>query len=206
MRFVKRVSLFFLYSAFMLAVGFCLSFFMQEYFYPGSEQPEIGLPEVGPEAELPVREVVSAGDAIMSADTEYIVLSLDVLSGEESETEEMPPDKFIGLTREKLEAEIGEYDKSPSLSDLEKGFTHMELLSFSPSRVVVRKSYKKEDGFFLLNENHYVVVYDKNLTHVYMNTGISTKMLPEEVQDEILRMKYIENESELYHFLESYSS
>lgn len=206
MRFVKRVSLFFLYSVFMLGIGFCVSLFLQDYFYPGKEQLKDNTTENRTGTEVPVKEVVSAGEIILSADTKYIVRSLDVESGKESEAEEVPPDKFIGLTREKLEEEIREYDKSPSLSDLEKGFTHMELLSFSPSRVVVRKSYKKEEGFFLLNENHYVVVYDKNLTRIYMNTGILAKSLPEKVQGEILHMKYIENESELYHFLESYSS
>ena len=39
-----------------------------------------------------------------------------------------------------------------------------------------------------------------------MDTGIETKDLPKELQDEIMQMKYIEDEMELYHFLESYSS
>ena len=39
-----------------------------------------------------------------------------------------------------------------------------------------------------------------------MNTGIRTEDLPQVLQDEIMRMKYIETENELYNFLESYSS
>ena len=102
--------------------------------------------------------------------------------------------------------ELKEYVESPSLADQQKGFSHIELLSFSPARVVVRKSYEKEVGYFLLNENHYVVVYDRTLTHMYMNTGIRMEALPQSLQDEIMLMKYIETENELYNFLESYSS
>ncbi len=75
--------------------------------------------------------------------------------------------------------------------------------------MVVRKSYEpldKDRGFFLLNENHYVVVYDYSLSHIYMTTDILVENLPVKLQEEILRMKFIENEGDLYNFLESYSS
>ena len=51
-----------------------------------------------------------------------------------------------------------------------------------------------------------MVVYDKTLDHVYMNTGIRMEELPVSLQEEIHYMKYVETEEELYHFLESYSS
>ncbi len=41
---------------------------------------------------------------------------------------------------------------------------------------------------------------------MYMNTGIRMEALPQSLQDEIMLMKYIETENELYNFLESYSS
>lgn len=85
----------------------------------------------------------------------------------------------------------------------------MELISFSSEKVVVRKSFEpeqEEKGFFLLNENHYVVVYDHQLSQVYMSTDILVEELPEKLQNEILNMKFIEDEGELYNFLESYSS
>ncbi len=74
---------------------------------------------------------------------------------------------------------------------------------------MVRKSdqpQEEEKGFFLLNENHYVVVYDHTLSYVYMNTDIVVEELPEALQEEILNIKYVEDEGELYTFLESYSS
>ena len=235
MKFVKRISLFFIYPAAMFGFGFVSNMAIQEFFYPGQfEKREILRREVQPQryqksggaynvyalgsvqpqpqpqpSGTPdsVQEAGYLEEPIITADTRYVVVSYDALSGETVEEEEITPDKYIGLTRQKLEAELKEYGESPSLTDQEKGFTYIELLSFSPARVVVRKSYERMDeGFFLINENHYVVVYDKTLTHIYMNTGIRMESLPQTLQDEIMVMKYIETENELFDFLESYSS
>ena len=112
-----------------------------------------------------------------------------------------------GLTREELQQELELYEKSPSLTDQEEGLSGVELLSFSGDRVVVRKNYEKaEEGYYLVCEDHKVVVYDRSLTHMYLNTGILLENLPWELQNEIIHMKLIRTESELYHFLESYSS
>lgn len=212
MKFVKRISLFFIYPAAMFGLGFASNMAIQEFFYPGiqkeqeSTQKDEKLQEVQ-KADEPVLETGYLEEPVISADTNYVVLNYDAVTGETVETEEITPDKYIGLTRQKLEEELKEYGQSPSLTDLEKGFEYIELLSFSPARVVIRKSYEKEEeGFFLINEDHYVVVYDKSLAHIYMNTGIRTEDLPQVLQDEIMRMKYIETENELYNFLESYSS
>lgn len=215
MKFVKRISLFFIYPAAMFGFGFVSNMAIQEFFYPGQfEKREILRREVQPQPQPQpsgtpdsVQEAGYLEEPIITADTRYVVVSYDALSGETVEEEEITPDKYIGLTRQKLEAELKEYGESPSLTDQEKGFTYIELLSFSPARVVVRKSYERMDeGFFLINENHYVVVYDKTLTHIYMNTGIRMESLPQTLQDEIMVMKYIETENELFYFLESYSS
>lgn len=207
MKFVKRISLFFIYPVTMFGIGFVSNMGIQKVFYPGKElQQQIRKEE--PEAPAQVQEVSVSEEAIMTADTEYVVICYDAASGESKEELLTAPDKYIGLTRQKLEEEIKEYRKSPSLTDLEQGFSYMELVSFSPARVVVKKSFEKEEeeGFFLLNENHCVVVYDQGLNYIYMNTDILTDELPWQLQEEILRMKFIENETELYNFLESYSS
>ena len=209
MKFVKRISLFFILPAFLFVSGFLTNMAIEEFFYPGDMKNEAGQAEqVKTEKEEAEEELaVSVSDAqIMTADTEYIVVNYDMISGESTKQEETAPDKYIGLSREKLEEEIREYGESPSLTDLEKGFSHIELLSFSADQVVVQKSYEKADGFYLVNEDNYVVVYDKDLKYLYMNTGILTEELPQALQQEIIQMKYIESEEELYHFLESYSS
>lgn len=208
MKFVKRISLFFIYPLSMFALGFASNMAIMEFFYPGErvEKPQVKEEKIREEETV----AVSVGDEpVMTANTQYIVQSYNTITGETIEEEAISPDKFIGLSREKLVQEIDEYNKNPSLSDLELGFLHMELLSFSSGKVVVRKSFEpeqEEKGFFLLNENHYVVVYDHQLSQVYMSTDILVEDLPENLQNEILNMKYIEDEGELYNFLESYSS
>lgn len=207
MKFVKSISLFFIYPMSMFCLGFAANMAASEFFYPGKKQEKNIIKEEQEISEESVIETGFNGSNVVTADTSYVVLSYDMVSGSLQESKEKAPDKYIGLNRERLEQELKEYGKSPSLTDLEKGFQNIELMSFSTEKVVVRKNYKKEEeGFFLVNENNTIVVYDKSLSHVYMDTGIKTDELPWNVQNEILCMKYIETESELYHFLESYSS
>lgn len=210
MKFVKRISLFFIYPLSMFALGFASNMAIMEFFYPGDSKVKVEPQAEEREEKQEERVPVSVSEEpIVTANTRYIIQEYNTVTGETAQEEAAAPDKFIGLSREKLVQEISEYNKNPSLSDLEKGFHYMELVSFSAGRVVVQKSYEPEEeekGFFLLNENHYVVVYDHSLSQIYMNTDILVEALPESLQKEILNMKYIEEEGELYNFLESYSS
>ncbi len=208
MKFVRRISIFFIYPLTMFAMGFASNMAIMEFFYPGDSKVKLQMEEEKKNQEETVLVSVS-DEPIMTANTQYIVQSYNTITGETLEEEAVSPDKFMGLSREKLVQEIDEYNRNPSLSDLELGFLHMELISFSSGKVVVRKSFEpeqEEKGFFLLNENHYVVVYDHQLSQVYMSTDILVEELPENLQNEILNMKFIEDEGELYNFLESYSS
>lgn len=222
MKFVKRISLFFIYPMTMYGLGFASHMGIQEFFYPGDpaqqKEPQPSAEQLQEEEAWPLREeqlweeealqeTLSNREPVLTANTSYIVISYDTVSGASTSREENAPDAYIGYTREQLQNALAEYGKSPSLTDQEKGFEGAELMSFSPQRVVVRKSYgRQEEGFFLVNEDHQVVVYDKTLDHVYMNTGIRMEELPVSLQEEIHYMKYVETEEELYHFLESYSS
>ncbi len=207
MKFVKRISLFFIYPLSMFAIGFASNMLMMDYFYPNNLKRDNAKAQ-----EMPVKEQmpVSVMDTpVVTANTRYVIQEYNALNGQLTQNEETAPDKFIGLDRTKLAQEIENYNKKPSLTDQEKGFTFMELVSFSNDKVVVKKSYEKQEaanGFFLLNENHYVVVYDSELSGIYMNTNILVEELPEKLQNEIIHMKYIQDEGELFNFLESYSS
>lgn len=211
MKFIKRISLFFIYSLVMFSVGFLSNMAMMEYFYPGGQKESVQVEEkpAVEEKDQPKIEVSVSEEPVVTANTQYILQEYDTLNMQVSEEETNAPDKYIGLTRERLAEEIESYNQNPSLTDLEKGFVFMELVSFSAKRIVVRKSYEPVEevkGFFLLNENHYVVVYNKSLSDVYMNTDILVEELPEKLQEEIINMKFVEDEGELYNFLESYSS
>lgn len=206
MKFVRRISVFFIYPMTMFIFGFASGTVIQDFFYPGEQYQEIKEIEQKKEEEAVV-ETVFAKEPVITADTSYIVISYDMHSKKAEEKKEETPDSYIGYDRSKLEEALIEYDKSPSLTDLEKGYLGIELLSFSPEKVIVQKNYEKQEkGFYLLNENHKVMVYDKTLQYLYLDTGIRTEDLPDSLQQEVLHMKYIANENELYHFLESYSS
>lgn len=253
MKFVKRISLFFIYPLTMFAIGFGSNMAIMEYFYPG-QSPTVentGKQEATLQEKNHIEDIaeqnpadqhedeqllpVSVGqNGVITANTLYVVRKHDMITGQVQEEQGSAPDMYIGFSREELAREITLYNATPSLTDQQQGFVYMEIVSFSQDRVVVSKSYehlKQEKpgevlgqpveaaqkpelemeqeemgGFFLINEDHYVVVYDHSLENVYMDTDISVDNLPEEMQDEILHMKYIESERELYDFLESYSS
>ena len=210
MKFVKRISLFFIYPLSMFSLGFASNMAIMEYFYPGEQEGNVPKQEelAAVIENQPKIEVSVSEEPVVTANTQYILQEYNVRSEQLEETEVSAPDKYIGLDREKLVEEIESYNQNPSLTDLEKGFTYMELVSFSGKKIVVRKSYEPEEdqGFFLLNENHYVVVYNQKLTEVYMDTDILVEDLPQKLQEEIINMKFVEDEGELYNFLESYSS
>ena len=61
-------------------------------------------------------------------------------------------------------------------------------------------------GFYLVADNNYVTVFHADMKTVYMHTDIVLDELPEETQFQIMQMKYIPSEEELYNFLETHSS
>ncbi|MDO5389648.1 MAG: hypothetical protein Q4F24_00980 [Eubacteriales bacterium] len=64
----------------------------------------------------------------------------------------------------------------------------------------------EEGGYYLVEENGVVSVYQADRITLYETTGISLDMLPVKLQEEIKAGKYVKSELELYSFLENYSS
>ena len=64
----------------------------------------------------------------------------------------------------------------------------------------------KDDCYYLMEVNGYVVVYLSDKTTPYEYTNILYDELPASLRDEIRNGKYVEDASELYGFLENYSS
>ncbi|EOS24270.1 hypothetical protein C806_02312 [Lachnospiraceae bacterium 3-1] len=60
--------------------------------------------------------------------------------------------------------------------------------------------------YILLEENGYVVVYHADRETLFAATDILVEHLPEDLQEEINVGKQIENEEQLYNFLENYTS
>ncbi|MEG1847324.1 MAG: hypothetical protein RRX92_03040 [Lachnospiraceae bacterium] len=199
MKTLSRISLFFMVAAAFFTMGIYTKDMAHHL------QTEI------PSTEDSYKEV-AAQESTINSDTRYLIEAYDAVLGQMEEHSEEMPAKLLGLTRERCEEEIAVYAASPSLEDLEKGFLSAELISFSSDRVVVRKNYQIIEetsvpmSFYLVVENHNIIVYEADSKTRFMDTKLKIDTLPDEIQDEIINIKYIENEEELYNFLESYSS
>ncbi|MCI6553417.1 MAG: hypothetical protein MR430_07800 [Lachnospiraceae bacterium] len=216
MKFVKRISLFFILSMGMYALGFYSHMRMQEEFYPGRSEAELEHQAQQPEEEgsgisreMQVIPTALEEEQTIHADTRYIIEEVDLKRNTAVETSWKIPDKYIGMDRQAFVKEMELYQLSPSLKDQELGFVSVEVISFSREKVAIRKSYIYEEActsFYLVNQQNCVVVYCDDLKTVYMNTNIMLDSLPDELKQEIIQKKYVATEEELYNFLESYSS
>ncbi len=224
MKLVRRISFLLILSAVMLGLGGYGALKAEEFFYPnkyqnqeryttGKQTARTAKQAISKEQEEPEEEqVIEAsveGKPVVTADTLYLVETVDLSEGKVEEQEETLPFKYIGLDREGLLNELSFYDSNPPLAERELGFETIELTAFSKDRIAVCKYYrpKKENkGFYLMVADHFIVVYEEDKKTLYMNTDILLEDLDDDLQAQIICGKYMENEEALYHFLESYSS
>lgn len=75
-----------------------------------------------------------------------------------------------------------------------------------PTAVAADGQALKEDCYYLMDVNGYVVVYLSDKKTPYEYTDIKYDELPAEIRDEIRNGKYMEDAKTLYGFLENYSS
>ena len=142
-------------------------------------------------------------------DTEYVLEETDIDDQTVVETSGRLPQKYIGMNREQFLAVMENYAAAPPLTEMERGFVGLEVLSFSRERVVVQMNYsyvKPSTSYYLAVYDNQVLVYLDDRETVYIETDIQLDSLPADVQQEIMQMKWIENEETLFNFLESYSS
>lgn len=212
MKFIKRISLFFIAAGMMFSAGSYATLKAEQFFYPNRyERPkEDTVPAETVELQKErIIEAVMEEVPVITADTTYLVEKVNLSNGSIEETEEQIPVKYIGLDRPSLIEELEAYDKNPALTDLKLGFETVELAAFSKERVVICKYYRPEaekKGFYLMVADHYVIVYEEDKKTIHTNTDILLENLSEELQEQIMQGKYMEDEQELYNFLESYSS
>lgn len=242
MKFVKGISLYFIYPVLMLGIGFYAGVQSAHFFYPGeqtqrlyyepehtdipsseaSEEQEPLLEQApaegddcmdyetayGTESHELIREAASASETL-SVETEYVLEERDIDGDSTVETTWKLPDKYVGMNREQFLEAMELYEAFPPLSEMERGFVSLEVLSFSRERVVVQMNYryvKPSTSFYLAVYDNEVLVYLEDKETVYIETDIMLDALPEELQQDIIDMLWIENEEELYDFLEAYSS
>ncbi len=161
------------------------------------------------QTDLPTVHEAMNGEVRTTADTRLEIRSYDIRHATAKQEMAVLPGKYIGMTRKQFEEALEDYKKAPPLRELNRGFTDMKLLTFSEGKVLVEKSYYLPDPseqYVLAVENNYITVYFADEEEVYLYTDIRLDSLPEDLQEEIILRKSISSESELYNFLESYSS
>lgn len=210
MKVVRGISLFIIALG-LFVIGCLLGFEGHSFFYPGerAEQNKVNAATAAPEKKIQVSE---RDENVISADTSFVVIKVNVDDKSES-TEEIPvPTYYMGMDREAFEKQIENFDRSPSLQELQKGFQGSEIRSFSGSKVELCKFYqekREEDAefYYLAICDSKVIVYCSDGQTVYMETDIPAGDLPADVLQELLTQRRVVNtEEDLYDFLESYSS
>ncbi len=220
MKFVKRISYFFVIPGFFLGLGIFLGVWGSRFFYPGHWQdlnePTLSPPDFGDE-NLALEELYETEESVaaavsgetLCADTEYVLEETDVIRNTTVETSWNIPHKYIGMNRESFLEAMEFYAVHPPLSEVERGFVGLEVLSFSREKVVVRMDYRyvqPSESFYLAVQANEVVVYLEDKSTIYINTGIPLEEFPEQIQLQIMDMLFVPDEETLYDFLETYSS
>ena len=146
-------------------------------------------------------------EVVTTRDTICIYENIDKKDGYLSIEEKRLPAEYIGLRREELAAALEEDSKVSE--DKEKGFQSQHLELFSAERVKILRIYdttQESTGYYIMEVNGDICVYKHDRTTLYFRTGLRVENLPDVVKREVQVGKYMDNELQVYHFIESYSS
>lgn len=152
---------------------------------------------------------VSGTSETLCVDTKYVLEETDMFTHSVVETVWRLPDKYVGMNREQFLEAMEVYEAFPPLSEMERGFAGLEVLSFSREKVVIRMNYRfvqPSASFYLGVHDNKVTVYLEDKETVYIETDIRLDSLPGQIQHSIMQMMWVENQEKLYNFLENYSS
>lgn len=152
---------------------------------------------------------VSSQNIRTTCDTICIYEDIDQKDGTVVISEERIPGKYIDMTRADFERALYDDSKQLSLTDKERGFRSQHLELFSREKVKIVRIYDttvEEVGYYIMAVEGKVCVYKQDKETIFFETDLMLYDLPEVVQREVLKGKYIDSELKVYHFLESYSS
>lgn len=144
-------------------------------------------------------------EPIVKRDMNYVEECYDIDTGELDRESLAVPIALLGLNREEV---LDYYSKYMKNND-EKDVVNIQLVSFSDTGIVVRKSVRKtapEYHYFVTIKNQKVQVYLADRKTLYIDTGIEADTLPIAVRKELRDGYSLETVRELYNFLENISS
>ena len=163
--------------------------------------------DAAPGTEVQLADAAKAEESIITRKTRFILEEYSLNDKSLVSEEQTPPIEVLGYNRKRMTEYIQEYMENMSERERDMGLISCELTDFSKDRVVLRKTYYRQQAqFYLEVEMGRIVVYQTADDSLYAYTEVKFDTLPENLQREVLSGKYIGTVEELYHFLESYSS
>ncbi len=165
---------------------------------------------------LPVGETT---EELVGRNTEYVMEVHDLDSDKVTVRQKSLPVELIGLSREDLLNYISNHKEQFQ----EKGeeIRNISMISFNGDELVLRKDVtesvaisetvrKSEEEpvyhYYLMLEDGVLVVYKKDKTTIFLETGIEVENLDEDERARLNQGIGITNISELYRYLEGYTS
>lgn len=156
-----------------------------------------------------VAEVVLAPRNTVLPEVNYLEETYNAATGRLESHHKTAPGFLIGMTREELQAYLAQYMDNLSLAEYEAGLQNYEIVSFSESKVVLRKTYditKVPYKYYVNITDGMVTVYYSDLESVFEYTHIPAAELSEENLMELMQGIYVKDREELYSILEGFSS
>ncbi|MFP4697605.1 MAG: hypothetical protein ACLFMO_02750 [Eubacteriales bacterium] len=126
------------------------------------------------------------------------------------EEEMSPPYYMLDLTREQMEQYTSDYLQSPTDNDIRNEITNYELISFSSSKVVLRKvfngKYEEYYQVYIDPEKNKIVIENPDGS-IREDIDISISALPESEREALKKPGIkVYSEEEILQLIESYSS
>ncbi len=90
--------------------------------------------------------------------------------------------------------------------DKKDGSMSVEVGKLPAKYVGLNRTTKDTTGFYIMEVDGEVCVYEHDRTTLYFKTGLRTEQLPADVRYELRKGKFMDSELQVYHFIESYSS
>lgn len=158
-------------------------------------------------------------EEILDSYAEYVVESHDLDSDSLRTESESIPVEFIGLSK----SEVIDYITSHQEQFQEEGeeIRNISMISFSSDMLVLRKDVTKSVAisetikkyendnpynYYMVLEEGYIVVYKQDKTTIFLETGIGQEELDESERELLIQGIGVKNVSELYRYLEGYTS
>ena len=165
----------------------------------------------------PDQRLVSESDTVPTGDgsdkvtraTDIVIESYDADGKLIERSQEKAGADLIGNNRLDMLLYANSYREQATAQEKQDGFERMVLESFSPQTVTLVKYYgepRVEQGYFIGLKDNAVIVYLEDRSEVYEYTNIEAWSLPLDVRSDLVEGIYVENEQELFDFLQTYSS